>query len=242
VNNVPQFFVNISDISDGKVTIRGDDFHHLVKVRRVSPGDRIFIRTSDGVGYEAGIQSIQSDHLYALIEKEIPYEAGATALGVYLCLLKGANFELALQKCAEAGVSEITPVISERTIPDIKGKVDKKNERWNKIVSEAAKQCLRGDVPAVNMPVDFKTAVTGPGSEVRLIAHPGGETALKTLLRGMPPPASADLLIGPEGGFSIDELKHAEDNGWVVVSAGPNHLRGETAAIVIPSIILYEWS
>ncbi len=239
---MPQFFVNSSDISEGVVKIRGNDFHHLVKVRRVSPGDKIFIRTSDGVGYEADIQSIQSDYLSASIEKEIPYEGGTTALNVYLCLLKGANFELALQKCAEAGVSEITPVISERTIPDIKGKVDKKNERWNKIVSEAAKQCLRADVPAVNMPVDLKTAVTVQGSEVRLIAHPGGETALKTLLRGMPSPVSADLLIGPEGGFSIEELKLAEDNGWIVVSAGSNHLRGETAAIVIPSIILYEWS
>jgi 16S rRNA (uracil1498-N3)-methyltransferase len=239
---VPQFFVNSNDISDGLVTIRGNDFHHLAKVRRVSPGDKIFIRTAEGKGYEAGIRSIKSDYLSAVIEKEIPYEAGAAALKVYLCLLKGANFEFAIQKCVETGVAEITPVVSERTIPDIKGKIDRKNGRWSKIAAEAAKQCLRRDVPEINLPVDFKTAVTGEGSEIRLLAHPGGETALKTLLRGIPPPVCADLLIGPEGGFSPDELRLARENGWIVVNAGSNHLRGETAAIVIPSIILYEWN
>jgi 16S rRNA (uracil1498-N3)-methyltransferase len=239
---VPQFFVNSNDIRDGLVKIRGNDFHHLAKVRRVSPGDKIFIRTAEGKGYEAGILSIQSDYLSAVIEKELPRDAGTTALRISLCLLKGANFDLAIQKCVETGVAEITPVVSERTIPDIKGKIDKKNERWSKIAAEAAKQCFRRDVPEINLPVDFKTAVTGEGSEIRLLAHPGGETALKNLLRETSPPAAADLLIGPEGGFSPDELKLAEDNGWIVVSAGSNHLRGETAAIVIPSIILYEWS
>ena len=232
---MPQFFVNISDISEGVVKIRGRDFHHLVNVRRAVPGDEIFIRTADGKGYETCIQSIQSDHLSAVIKKELPCESGSTALRVFLCLLKGANFELALQKCVESGVSEITPVVSERTIPDIKGKVDRKNERWNKIASEAAKQCLRRDVPAVNFPVDFKTAVTGLGSEVRILAHPGGATSLKTFLRGMSAPVSADLLIGPEGGFSMGEIKLAEETGWFIVSAGSTHLRGETATIAAVS-------
>lgn len=239
---MPQFFVKSSDIVEGMVEISGEDFRHLVKVRRVSPGDKIFLRTTDGIGCEAKILSVNSTFLSAIIEKEYSPGTGSVYLTVYLCILKGTNFELSLQKCVETGVSEIIPVLSERTIPDLKGKSEKKTERWRKIVSEAAKQCLRENIPVLGHPLDFKTAVADSAGEIKLLAHPDGNISIKAILREGNPPVSADLFIGPEGGFSRDELKLAEEKGLKIVSAGANHLRAETAAIVIPSIILYEWS
>lgn len=239
---MPQFFVKSSDIVEGMVEISGNDFHHLVKVRRVSPDDKIFLRTTDGVGCEAKIISVNSSSISASIEKEYSPGVGSIYLSVYLSVLKGSNFELSLQKCVETGVSEIIPVISERTIPDLKGKGEQKTARWNKIISEAAKQSFRENIPLLGPPVDFKTAVTDSAGEIKLLAHPDGDTPIKAILRGNSPPFSVDLLIGPEGGFSRDELKLAEAKGWTIVSAGANHLRAETAAIVIPSIVLYEWS
>lgn len=239
---MPQFFVKSSDIIEGIVKISGNDFHHLVKVRRVSPGDEIFLRTTDGTGCEAKVLSVNTTYLSAIIEKEYPAETGAVYLTVYLSILKGSNFELSLQKCVEIGVSEIVPVTSERTIPDLKGKAEQKTERWKKIISASAKQCLRENIPVLSYPVDFKTAAADSAGEIKFLAHPDGDIPIKTILRGTTPPLSADLLIGPEGGFSSKELKIADERGWTIVSAGVNHLRAETAAIVIPSIILYEWS
>lgn len=239
---MPQFFIKRSDIIDGIVKISGDDFHHLVKVRRVSPGDKIFLRRTDGAGCEAKILSVSNSCLSAFIEKEYPAETESLYLTVYLSVLKGANFELSLQKCVEIGVSEIVPVISERTVPNLRGKADQKTLRWKKIVFESAKQCLRENVPVLSYPLDFKTALEDSAGEIKLLAHPDGNIPLKSILRENNPPLSADLLIGPEGGFSSKELNIAEEMGWTVVNAGVNHLRGETAAIVIPSIILYEWT
>ncbi len=239
---MPQFFINSSDIIDGIVKISGNDFHHLVKVRRVSPGDKIVLRRTDGIGCEAKILSVNSTCLSAFVEKEYPVETESLYLTVYLSILKGANFELSLQKCVEIGVSEIIPVTSERTIPDLRDKADQKILRWQKIVSESAKQCLREKIPVLSYPVDFKTAIADAAGEIKLLAHPDGNTPIKSILRGKNSPLSADLLIGPEGGFSIKELNIAVEKGWTIVNAGVNHLRGETAAIVIPSIILYEWT
>ncbi len=238
---MPQFFIDSSDIVDGIVKISGNDFHHLVKVRRVAPGDKVALRRTDGIGCEAKILSVHSTYLSAFIEKEYPAGTEFLYLTVYLSILKGANFELALQKCVEIGVSEIIPVISERTIPNLRDRADQKTLRWKKIVFESAKQCLRENVPVLSYPVDFKTAIADAAGEIKLLAHPDSNRPIKSVLRENNPPASADLLIGPEGGFSSKELNIAEEMGWTTVNAGVNHLRGETAAIVIPSIILYEW-
>lgn len=239
---MPQFFIDSHDLKDGVVKISGPDVRHLSKVRRALPGDKIFLRGSDGRGYEAKIISIDERSLSAVIEKEFNVETGIVSLRVYLSILKGAGFELSLQKCVEAGAAEITPLVTERTVPDIKNKAEQKLERWSKIARESAKQCLRGNIPSVNPPVDFKSAVKQSSGEERILAHPGAEVQLKDFLRSRVPPVSADLLIGPEGGFSSDEIKFAQEKGWHIVNAGTNHLRAETAAIIIPAIILYEWS
>jgi len=239
---VPQFFINSFDIKNGIVEISEPDAHHLAKVRRASPGEKIFLRSSDGKGYEAVIISIEGCSLSAAVEKEFNGETGSVSLRVYLALLKGANFELSLQKCIEAGAAEITPIFSERAVPDIKNKVDRKLERWRKIALESAKQCLRAGIPSVNPPVDFKSAVKQPHGEERILAHPGADLQLKDFLKSRVPPVSADLIIGPEGGFSPLEIKLAEENGWNIVNSGSSQLRAETAAIIIPAIILYEWS
>ncbi len=239
---MPQFFINSDDIKEGIVKLSGEDLRHLAKVRRAAAGDKIFLRGSDGRGYEARIITIDDSSLSAAVEKEYEEDSGNVSLRIFLSLLKGANFEFSLQKCVEAGAAEITPIFSERTVPDIKNKVEQKLQRWRKIASESAKQCLRKSVPLINAPVDFKTAVTVPGGEERIVAHPGAETQLKDYLRSRVSPVSADLVIGPEGGFSPEEIKLAEQKGWSIINAGSSHLRAETAAIIIPAIILYEWS
>ena len=237
-----QFLIDSDVIKDGVVKISGPDVRHLSKVRRAVPGDKIFLRGSDGRGYEAKIITIDELSLSAGIDKEFNGETGVVSLKVYLSILKGANFELSLQKCVEAGAAEITPLLSERTVPDIKNKAEQKLERWSKIAHESAKQCLRGTIPSVNPPVDFRSAVKQSSGEERIIAHPGAPVQLKDFLRSRVPPVSADLLIGPEGGFSSGEINLAEEMGWHIVNAGTNHFRAETAAIIIPAIILYEWS
>ncbi|HSV95469.1 MAG TPA: RsmE family RNA methyltransferase [Spirochaetota bacterium] len=238
---MPQYFVRPLDLADGRCAVRGEDFHHLVHVRRVAIGDPIELRLPDGAGVSARILSIGDDALVAeIIDKKTPCVV-TLKLTLYSALLKGKKFDLVVQKAAELGVSRIVPVVTERTVPDIEEKESRRLERWNRIATEAAKQCMRADVPPVGRVLAFDGAL-GEGVGARIIAHPGGGMSARDIRRMEGVAADAALFVGPEGGFSRREIEAAAARGWRVMGFGRTQLRAETAAIVLPAILIYEWS
>jgi 16S rRNA (uracil1498-N3)-methyltransferase len=236
---MPLFFIKASQIEGRLCRIAGEDFHHLARVRRVAIGDRLGLRDEKGMEYGAVITAIGE----GLIEAEIIMESEAAAvplvLDLYLCVLKGKNFDLALQKTVEAGVSSITPVISERTVrrPDVSGGAE---SRWRRIAVEASKQSLRCEA-ALRPITEFNKVLSEDRPGTAIIAHPSAAESFGEYSRRAGKPESAGLLVGPEGGFSDREIKLAEEHGWVPLSFGPTQLRAETAAMIVPSIVLYEW-
>lgn len=237
---MPQFFIKSSDIREGRCVIGGDDFCHLTKVRRVRPGDRIEVRSDEGRLVTARIAVIGTDRLEAEILEE--RFAGAPSLEVALCLalLKGKNFDLAVQKATEVGVSRIIPVVTERAVAVPKKESSGKLERWRRIAAEAAKQCLRSDIPAIDDPRSFGDLMKVPPWDVRIIAHTGAERSF--LHRHVPEGRPAvSILVGPEGGFSPREIEDAEAAGWEPLRFGETQLRAETAAIVIPALVINLW-
>ncbi|MBN2041459.1 MAG: 16S rRNA (uracil(1498)-N(3))-methyltransferase [Spirochaetes bacterium] len=239
---MPQFFVKSSDIIDGNIAIRGDDSGHLRKVRRVKPGDAINIRVDDGTLVNAVVNQIYPDHITASIKDRVESNRPAIDLTLYAGLLKGKMFDFVLQKATETGVSRIVPVVTKRTVP----LVNEKKIRWEKIMENAAKQCMRSDIPVIDNVKDFDEVISGDNSEVRIIAHTqAGNGSIRDYLASAvnkKKDAGISILIGPEGGFTEEEVRKAEENNWMRFAFGFTALRAETAAIVIPAIIIHEWS
>lgn len=236
---MPQFFIKSSDFAGGSIIIKGDDFNHLKKARRIKPGDIIVVRSGDGSMFDAVVAEIHEDKIKAKVKKKIENIKTFPDITLYAGLLKGKMFDFVLQKAAEIGVSRIVPVITRRTVPVI----GEKKVRWGKIVENAAKQCLRKDIPNLGDITKFEDAVSGVGSGIKIIAHPGnGNTGIRELFSSIKKNDKFSILVGPEGGFSNEELEMAAANKWELISFGFTALRAETASIVIPAILIHEWS
>jgi len=235
---VPQFFVNASDIEGTLCTIRGKDVRHIAAVRRVRPGDVIAVRDDSGRAMEARVRHITPDAIEAEILGSLPVRREPVDITCYLCLLKGARFDLAVEKTTETGASRIVPVISERVVP----RPDPSRvSRWARKAEEAAKQCLRPSIPTVGPLTGFAEVIRMDSERTKIIAHPGSATKMKELLRSRTP-GPISLLVGPEGGFSNSEVAAAEAAGWTAVDFGFTQLRAETAAALLCGIIVHEWS
>lgn len=236
---MPQFLVKHDNFIDGNAYIEGEDYRHLVHVRRIKTGSTIYLSDENGTRHFGVVAEITAHRVKVRITGSYDRALPGLNITLYTCLLKGGNFEYAIQKSAEVGVNRIIPVISERTIPDPDKKLEQKTERWNRIAAEACKQCMRTTPVQVGLPVAFGDAVDIDSSQLKLIGHPGAETDMKKHLTVAGEFDTAGILIGPEGGFTPQELQAAAGAGWTAVNFGFTHLRAETAAAVIPALVIY---
>ncbi|MBN2403938.1 MAG: 16S rRNA (uracil(1498)-N(3))-methyltransferase [Spirochaetes bacterium] len=240
---MPQFFVKSSDIINNGCKIEGEDFHHLRNVRRAKPGEIIDLRSDNGYVYRGRIGEFDSKSVTVEIVERVMETKRETDLflTLYMSILKGKAFDLALQKAVEVGVNRIVPVITERTIP-VLDKKDVKWTRWQKIAENAAKQSMRKEIPEVGEVLNFKEAIVNDNPGVKIIAHTENSGKdLKKYLSDKKRNKYVSLMIGPEGGFSWREISLAEENSWDRIVFGFTDLRAETACIVLPGIIIYEW-
>jgi 16S rRNA (uracil1498-N3)-methyltransferase len=147
-----------------------------------------------------------------------------------MAVFKFDHLEWGVEKATELGVARITPVLARRTEKHLAQAAAKRVERWRRIVLEAAKQSRRSDVPVVDEPVALKVALgmVDAGTKL-LLAETEQENSLKAALEGEV--ASVALAIGPEGGWTAEEMALFSERGWRHVTLGPRILRAETAAI-----------
>ncbi len=200
----------------------------------------------DGQGSEFVVELQQLDHRQArgLILAQQP--AGGEPpfpLTLYQCSLKADKFEWVLQKGTELGVTTFVPVISERSVVRPAAALLKKYDRWQAILREAAEQCGRGIVPTLASPVSWSIAIVQarglrfvPWEEATVgdfslqLADDGGAASVGQ--------QAINLLIGPEGGITKNEMDAAQAAGWQIVSLGPRILRAETAALVSLTMVM----
>ena len=237
---MPQFFVTSKDIKDKRCLLKGDDVYHLKRVRRIKIDDPIILRTDTGIFYETVVSNVGEDTIeVAIIGQKDPLEAKCNVI-LCMSLLKGKNFDLAIQKATEVGVAGIIPIKTERTVPLVKEKESIKIMRWSRIVHEAAKQSMRQQMPALEDVLTFSELLEKPFRGTKILAHPESDETFRSYFTKSDGINEIMLLIGPEGGFSDKELEDASRSGWNILSSGKNQLRAETAAIVLPALILYE--
>lgn len=236
---MPRFFLQAHNISEGYVTVTGDDAIHISRSLRMRVGEHITVCDMQKTEYECEICEFTSDTVKAKVISSKPSDTEPPySITVYQALPKSDKLDVIIQKSVESGASRIVPFESERTvvrIDDDMRKEEKKLERRRRIALEAAKQCGRGSIPEVTLPVKFSEMLKSAAeSELCLFFYEGdGTVPLKDLLSELYPkgtlPRSISIIIGSEGGFSLSEVEAAKDAGCQLCGLGRRILRCETA-------------
>ena len=244
---MPRFFITAEHgLKPGDTfMITGDDARHISFSLRMAKGDPLTVCDMARNEYSCIIDSF-AEHAVSLhvvsvnaSENEPPY-----SLTLYQALPKGTKFETIVQKSVENGVSRIIPFVSSRCVSKPSDKrSDNKTERYNRISSEAAKQCGRAIIPEVCAPVDFRTAVSmASGSAIPIFCYEGdGTVSLRDFLEGSDDFQTISVVIGPEGGFSSEEVEFARKSGMVICGLGRRILRCETASSFVLACISYRY-
>ncbi|HBQ63900.1 MAG TPA: 16S rRNA (uracil(1498)-N(3))-methyltransferase [Clostridiales bacterium] len=244
---MPRFFITPEQIRENRITLSGPDALHAARVLRMRTGDPVVFSDGRAYEYHARITDIKDDRMAAEILSRVENRT-EPEIRIVLCqaLPKGDKMDFIIQKAVELGVHAVLPVITCRTIPDIKDKGLKKAERWARISAEAAKQCGRGILPIVEVPVAFCGLLYRFGEAfsrgARGIMPWEMETGVKlsdTLKKlDAEKVRSLWVFIGPEGGIAPGEAEDAKAAGFLPVTMGRRILRTETAAIAALSSIL----
>jgi 16S rRNA (uracil1498-N3)-methyltransferase len=237
------------DVSTGVVTIRERGILNQMKsVLRLKQGDAIRVLDDRGMSYECVLLSLSAKEACARIRQtSAAYGDPQVSITVALPLLRGGRFEWALQKLTELGVRSIIPFTTSRSVvkPDKQrsGSTEvacepEKLTRWRAIVREAAEQCERACVPSICEPVSWRELLARltQTTDIAFICAERSQAPLlsdllHTLAAGIAPPQRVALVVGPEGGFTTQEIDYSLDSGLKAVSLGPRILRSETAAI-----------
>ena len=251
---MPHFFVSSKDIKGNEVLITGGEAKHIVTVLRKREGDKIDI--FDGYGNEFKVRILEIDRHAGLprVKAEIITEKRRETepklkITLFQAIPKGNRLEFIIQKSTEIGISEIVPIITERTIVRLDHKkIKQRTLRWQKIAREAAKQSRRSAIPRVGPVLDFSQALkefSARKPHTGIIAWEMEEKnrlreTLKSSVGGGTSKLPLAIFIGPEGGFTAEEVEEARKKGLVPVSLGSRILRTETAGLVVAIAALYE--
>jgi len=241
---VNRFFIAASDIEGDRVRLSPEQAHQVCHVLRLRPGDPIVVLDDSGIEYHVTLTAVGLPETVGQITSRQAARGEPRAqLALFQSLLSREKFEWVLQKGTEVGVARFVPVLTERSIVRAKLIEEKKLHRWRRIVTEAAEQSHRGRIPKIDQVVAFGEALSSLALFDRcLIAAPACEgrslhEALRDLGGGS---ASIALLVGPEGGFTPEEVEAACGGGAVPIDLGPRVLRTETCAIVASALVLHE--
>jgi 16S rRNA (uracil1498-N3)-methyltransferase len=232
-----RFFVPPESIRDGVACLPSDQAHHLRNVLRLRTGDSVEVFDGKGGGY-AGEVDFQDAGIYIRRLRSIATHESRVRVVLAAALIKSSKYEWILQKATELGVQEIIPLKTRRSDIEISGgKIAGRMQRWERIVTEASKQCKRSSSPGIHEPQAFPDFLSMEdfSSYARFMLyekasdpwHPDPQALSEGVV----------LCIGPEGGWEDGEVGQAKAAGYEIFSLGPWILRAETAAISAVSII-----
>lgn len=230
-----RFFLPPESFEPDQVSFPDEIAHQIRRVLRLRAGDVVIALDGSGMEYVVRLHRVSED-LRGTVEDRRPNAAEPSVfLVLYVAMLKAHKLELVLQKCTEVGVSSFVPVTTERSVAHEPG--PGRQRRFAAIVREAAEQSGRGVVPVVHEPLPFRKAVdeamsSGPAF---LLWERERDTRVD---RVTPGETRVSVFVGPEGGFTEQEVREAVDRGATRLSLGQRILRAETAAIVGSALVL----
>jgi 16S rRNA (uracil1498-N3)-methyltransferase len=219
-----------------KVKLTAAQSRHLVAVLRLAPGAEIEVFDGGGARFRARLDGDELE-----IGARLPAEARPVDVILAQSLAKGEKMDLIVQKATELGASRIVAFASEHSVPRLDARRGaERAERWQRIAQEAARQCGRADVPRVDAPIDWGALVSLAREDQErrplLLDASEREVRLGAAARGV---SKLLLAVGPEGGFSREELQSATQSGFTAVALGPLVLRTETAGLAALAVVLH---
>lgn len=247
---MPRFFVEPKFIQERKISIHGGESRHIINVLRLGRGDVINVFDGTGKEYVVLIERTSTSVVEGrIIEEKIIEVESLVEITLFQGLPKAKKMEQIVEKCTELGVNKIVPIRTLRTVPEIEdghsseGSMKARLSRWGKIAKEASKQSGRVRVPEIGELIFFSRALTEK-TDLSLIPWEGErEHSIKEVLkrcRVATYPCRIGIFIGPEGGFTKEEIGEARFNGAIPVSLGSRILRTETAGMIAIAMVLYE--
>ena len=236
---IPRFYCPELNKSHELLNLPPQAHRHAIQVLRLKEGARINLFDGKGLEVSAELQKVSKRESFASISSQIN-EKNESPLPVRLIqsISRSNRMDYTLQKAVELGVTEIVPVITTRCNGQFSGpRADKKRTHWEGVIISACEQSGRNVVPTLADIQDYEEMLAGYNQGTRLILEPQAEEGFKNLQLQ----SEVSLLIGPEGGFSDEEVQQAIISGFQVVKFGPRILRTETAAISAIAVIQTLW-
>jgi 16S rRNA (uracil1498-N3)-methyltransferase len=224
------------EFSGNHAALTGDHADHLIRVLRVRVGQEFDISTG-AVARRGRVIAVTDRRVEFELAEEIAVTRAANVT-LLLAVFKFDRMEWAIEKCTELGVSRIVPVVARRTDAHLAEASTKRAERWRRLAMQASEQSRRAAPPEISAPIKLREAANLAGSLRIVLAESEREVQLRDTLSSPPREEEILLAIGPEGGWTEDELHLFQQAGWIPASLGPTILRAETAAIAATAIAI----
>jgi len=225
------------EVSGNRAFLVGEHADHLARALRARVGQEFDITTGNEVR-RGRLTAISPDRVEFELGEQIPVSPNVQVT-LLLSIFKFDRMEWAIEKCTELGVARIVPVIARRSEAHLASAAAKRVERWRRIVLQAAEQSRRSLVPEVFQPLKLKEALMLPGGMRIVLSEFETEVKLKDLLQS-PSDGEVVIALGPEGGWTNEELTVFREAGWISASVGSTILRTETAAIAAMAVVQSE--
>ena len=238
-----RFYIEPSQKQGDTIEIIGEDVNHIKNVLRMKNGEKFILCDGAGTDYLCELSGSRERNLIATVLEE---KQSDTELAVRLVLFQGLpkkdKMELIIQKAVELGATEIVPVMTKRTIVKAEGgKEEKKLTRWQAIAESAAKQSGRGVIPTVAPIHTWKEALASMENldyNVILYENAEGMRPTAECLKVAGQKGSIGIFVGPEGGFTEEEVEQCKEHGAECLSLGKRILRTETAGLAMLSMLM----
>ena len=232
------------ELADGRAALTGSDAHHLADVMRARIGEEVVLCGPDGLEYLGTVTAIEPGRVeFSVTDGTTSKAEPDCAVTLFAGYPKAGKLEEVIRHSVELGVTEVVPFFSRYCVATPK-KEDVKNERYNRIALEAAKQCGRGVLPDVALPLPNFGAVCRSFDQYDLVlfCYECGGAPLRQLLAEAKPADGQKLRLaivtGAEGGFAAEEAEMAAKAGAKTVGLGPRILRCETAPLAVLSAVM----
>jgi len=240
-----RFLIDPSDIQDGRVHFAEEISLQMKKVLRLRSGNEVVVFDGGGVDYQVRLEVVETKtSLGTVLSANDSHNEPGIFITLYQALIRSERYEYALQKGVETGISRFVPFTSERT--EVSNPSHSRMDRWRRIIKEAAEQSGRSVVPQLSDPILFPNMIRNLNPVALIPWEEEKNQSIRQILSKLRQDPGLDvtyidLIIGPVGGFTSQEVLDAADYGATSVSLGKRILRSETAGIVATVAVLYEF-
>lgn len=240
---IPVFYTDPENITDDTLTICGGEANHLIKVMRMKKGDVIEVVNGSGAMYRCVIEAVQKGIAVCKIYQSAlafgePWHFVTLAAG----LSTGIKFDEVIERCTELGVSRFIPLVTEKSKVKVDTEIGQKRklDRWRKVAIASIKQTRRSLMPSISPMVDFKSLFEKYNDLGKiLLFNPEADFSNLDKLTPCNDDRNYTIIVGPESGFSHEEIAMGLDKGAMIISLGRRILRTENAAPTAIALLMH---